>query len=1036
MNAHVVRTKLAVILAVSMWLACNPAYAVKFWKNSVPSGNWSTGNNWSATSPGGADFAGVPGLSEPVRIYNTNGAAHTVTLDTSPPALGLLVIDLPAAGALTNTLSLNANHSLTAAGIFVGGHNGTGVTSGRGTLTQSAGTINTSAGSDLYLGSGAGSTGVYNLSGGSLNANLSTVVGSLGTGTFNHSGGIHTLVADAIGGGFFVGYQAGSNGTYNLSGTGQLVSNKNEHIGLDGVGQFFQTGGTHTVSGSHNFHLGTNPGGQGTYNLSAGSLTTNNYQFIGYAGVGQFNQTGGTNNVPNLILADRATGQGAYAISGGTLTVGSSAVVGLLGTASMNITGTGVVNIANDLAINNSSNVTLNGGTLRFNTISGLNRLIWQSGTLRLAGFRAMDTDPTLAAVLGNPKTIANGKNLIIEGQTHIGTTSLQTVNVSNAQFTTLGELRLGINFGGNVLNITTGATVTNAAAVLGIGSFGAGTVNVSGSSWTTGPLRVGEDGYGEVNITNGATVNSTDVYIGVGSSAPASKVVVSGIGSTWTADFLNLGNGYLGSHVLNIQTGGKVSLTTNLRISTNSAVNLNGGSLRFDTISSGDEGRLYFNSGTIQLSQNRDIGADPYISRYYGLLPVIPSGKGLTVEGAATLTKPLNIDGGTFKTNGLTIGAGGSLNFQSGVLEISGGSITGLAQLNIPTNGEFRAVGNQTVRVAAAVGSTITPTGLLVLGDFNAVNGFYTNGTVNVGANTLALADANDAVFDSAALVTLGGSGPGQLDALNGLTLNFGANITGHGEVYTSNAIVTPLINNGHITGASTAQRITLPGYVKGVGTFDNVNFTGTFAPGLSPTSLVVGNVGLSNTSTLVMEIGGTSPGSSYDQIISSGALALDGALQIALINGFTPSAGQSFNLFDWSTASGTFDSLQLPTLPGLSWDTSQLYTQGIISLASAGLPGDYNQNGSVDAADYSLWRDRLGSGTALPNDDTAGVGPDDYTRWKNNFGNSAGSGSSAHSSAGGNVASVPEPSAHFLLLILSLAAIHVRRYREPVKG
>src|SRR5262249_1358969 len=157
-----------------------------------------------------------------------------------------------------------------------------------------------------------------------------------------------------------------------------------------------------------------------------------------------------------------------------------------------------------------------------------------------------------------------------------------------------------------------------------------------------------------------------------------------------------------------------------------------------FNTLS--DISTFTYNAGTIQLAGNRAVGVDTTINHFYSAAPVIPTDKGLTVEGTATLTKPLKIDGGTFKTNGLTVGAGGSLNFQSGVLEVSGGSITGLAQLNIPTNGEFRAVGTQTLRVAGAVGSTITPTGVLVLGDFNAVNGFYTNGTVNVGANTLAL--------------------------------------------------------------------------------------------------------------------------------------------------------------------------------------------------------------------------------------------------------------------------------------------------------
>lgn len=67
--------------------------------------------------------------------------------------------------------------------------------------------------------------------------------------------------------------------------------------------------------------------------------------------------------------------------------------------------------------------------------------------------------------------------------------------------------------------------------------------------------------------------------------------------------------------------------------------------------------------------------------------------------------------------------------------------------------------------------------------------------------------------------------------------------------------------------------------------------------------------------------------------------------------------------------------------------------------------LPGDYNEDGTVDAADYTVWRDHLGSGTSLPNDDTAGVDADDYTRWRTHFGESAaGSGSLLR-------ASVPEP-------------------------
>ena len=89
--------------------------------------------------------------------------------------------------------------------------------------------------------------------------------------------------------------------------------------------------------------------------------------------------------------------------------------------------------------------------------------------------------------------------------------------------------------------------------------------------------------------------------------------------------------------------------------------------------------------------------------------------------------------------------------------------------------------------------------------------------------------------------------------------------------------------------------------------------------------------------------------------------------------------------------------------------------------------LPGDYNDNGIVDAADYTVWRDHLGSGTSLPNDDTAGVGPDDYVRWKTNFGQQApGAGSGS-----GAAASVPEP-ATWILLILAAAGWCFRQRRR----
>jgi hypothetical protein len=78
------------------------------------------------------------------------------------------------------------------------------------------------------------------------------------------------------------------------------------------------------------------------------------------------------------------------------------------------------------------------------------------------------------------------------------------------------------------------------------------------------------------------------------------------------------------------------------------------------------------------------------------------------------------------------------------------------------------------------------------------------------------------------------------------------------------------------------------------------------------------------------------------------------------------------------------------------------------------AGVSGDYNDNGTVDAADYVRWRDTLNTNTTLPNDTTAGtVTQADYDVWRTNFGLGAGGGSAVD-------ASVPEPCA----IVLSLAA------------
>jgi hypothetical protein len=90
--------------------------------------------------------------------------------------------------------------------------------------------------------------------------------------------------------------------------------------------------------------------------------------------------------------------------------------------------------------------------------------------------------------------------------------------------------------------------------------------------------------------------------------------------------------------------------------------------------------------------------------------------------------------------------------------------------------------------------------------------------------------------------------------------------------------------------------------------------------------------------------------------------------------------------------------------------------------------LPGDYNDDGVVNAADYVTWRNTLGqtvaAGSGADGDGDGMIDQDDYTLWRTKFGSSLGSGAAATNA-------VPEPTA-LVSLVISLAIIMQNRRRR----
>jgi hypothetical protein len=115
-----------------------------------------------------------------------------------------------------------------------------------------------------------------------------------------------------------------------------------------------------------------------------------------------------------------------------------------------------------------------------------------------------------------------------------------------------------------------------------------------------------------------------------------------------------------------------------------------------------------------------------------------------------------------------------------------------------------------------------------------------------------------------------------------------------------------------------------------------------GTLSAGNSPGLLLI-NGNLFNSGELLFEIAGTGA-SEYDQILLNGEFLAGGNFSVALLDGFNPSEGDSFQLMQFGSFS--FDNMQFDfsraTLAqGLQWDTSRLWSDGSLFVSAVPEPG-----------------------------------------------------------------------------------------------
>jgi uncharacterized membrane protein len=129
--------------------------------------------------------------------------------------------------------------------------------------------------------------------------------------------------------------------------------------------------------------------------------------------------------------------------------------------------------------------------------------------------------------------------------------------------------------------------------------------------------------------------------------------------------------------------------------------------------------------------------------------------------------------------------------------------------------------------------------------------------------------------------------------------------------------------------------------------------------------------------------------------------------SLRDVLVNNF----GLGASLTGWTLTSANDISADGQFIVGTGTNPSG-NTEAWLARLAPTLPGDFNHDGAVDAADYVVWR-------------KTGSPPDGYNTWHTNFGRTiAGGGSSAYAAD----LSVPESRSFASLLLMAAPLLYIR--------
>ncbi len=637
-----------------------------------------------------------------------------------------------------------------------------------------------------------------------------------------------------------------------------------------------------------------------------------------YTGFSANTYTGTTTVDTGMLILNRASGLNAIA---GNLVIGDNIGSGesvQIGSSNQISEGSGVtVNVGATLDLGGQndtigslsltgSTVTTGAGTLTIHSAGGITTLA-SSQTATLSGHLAFDTannsftvaqgttssgvDLAVSAIISSVENIIKtgaGTMAFSGANTYSGGTNINSGVLAISNDTGAGTGVVNI-LGTATLDLSGGITVAN---TLNVSSTGTAISNSSGTNTISGSFSLGADA--TIDTASLSTLDITSVVDDSGNIWSLTKTGAGTLeldaantylgGTTVSAGILSITNsGSLGSG--SVFDNAEIDISNNLLLNNNFTINTAGTAFVVNGLT------------TIQggLTLDTDLSiSTPGSSNLYLNGVIISDGGGIVKGGTGTL--------GLGQANTYH----GSTTINGGFLQVFNGQATGtLGGVNINNGSTF----------VLSTATYTLPAGGLTLGDSSTVlvpltNPETINGSITLTGNTtFNIANHGFLIVNGA----IGGS--------------FGLTETGGGmlslpatSTYTGSTTVSGGLQvDGDISTSSLVTIESSAGLI-GTGTIGTVAVSGNLIPGafqtLTPLQGILHSDGVSFqiASTYDQIINGSTAGTGYSQLVSSGPIDLGGATLDTSLSNYVPQPGDVLTIIDntgQSPITGTFANL-----------------------------------------------------------------------------------------------------------------------------